>query len=491
MASSVGTTQVGIGASLGLIGILVAVFWYQALDRDLSEPPRREAARLTPSVPPSLLSLNVTLPFERLEAAAEAASPSTYDGSGNGPDVCTNLGIRVCVGTKYDFTATRGPVSLSAGPDNSIRISMPLKVTGHGGFRGGGARLLRLDAKPFEATTEAFADLTLDLSPDWCPKVQVNADFSNLSARVEIVSHTWVGVGSLVEGSVREQLRKIGERAGSVLNCEDLRRTVQAAWVTRSFPLPLPADPRPLHVNLEPLSVGFSGVQVTSHAAQLRLSLGARVSVSDAPIDFEKRPLPALDAVPLKPGAIQLALPLRISYEGLETHLESLLTGKPFSFTTPAGAATMTTDQLTVYPAGERIVVGAHVTAKLPGHFLSTRGWVYLTARPVVSPDGKSVRLADIAYSRILDSELARILTVLLDGEIRDRLVAAGQFDLSPTIAKAKELLKSGLAQHSGKVAVETGDPSLRLGRIVPGGGALFVEGLFTSKANVVFLSTR
>jgi hypothetical protein len=121
---------------------------------------------------------------------------------------------------------------------------------------------------------------------------------------------------------------------------------------------------------------------------------------------------------------------------------------------------------------------------------MSTRGWLYVTARPVVSPDGRAVRFADISYSRLLDSQIANVLTVMLDSAIRDRLTSAGQFDLSPTIAKAKELLSQGLAQHSKEISLDMGEPNLRLGRIIPGAGSLFVEALFTSSADIVLLPT-
>jgi hypothetical protein len=474
-------------ASLILIVICTAVFWYQALDRDLSEPPRREAGPLPPNVPISLMSLNVTLPFDRLAATAESDTPKDYSGGADGPPVCASLGVKLCVGTRYDFSATRGPLSFTAGPGNSIRIAMPLKVTGHGGFRGSGAKLLRLDAKRFEATSDAYADVSIGLTPDWCPSVQVKVGYSNLDARLEIVSGAWISVSSLIESSVRDQLRRLGERAADALKCEDLRKTMESAWVSRSFPLPLPGDSRALHVNLEPVSVGFSGVHVTAAGAQLQLSVGARVSVSDTALDVAARPLPRWQPVPLKQAGLQLTVPLRISYEGLESRLASL-TGKALSLATPAGDATLIADQIVVYPAGERIAVGAHVHAQLPGRMLSTRGWLYVTARPVVSPDGRSVRFADISYSRLLDSRIANVLTVMLDSQIRDRLTSAGQFDLSPTIAKAKELLAHGLAEHNKQVSLDMGEPSLRIGRIIPGAGSLLVEALFTSRADVMLL---
>lgn len=461
---------------------------YRALDRDLAEPPQRTSSQQVPAVPPSQVAVKVTLPFERLAAEADAAAPERYLGSGHGPDACASIGLRVCVGTQYDFIATRGPVRFAQGPGNTIRVSVPLHVTGHGGFRGSGAHLLDLDAKPFEASIDAFADVMLGLEPDWCPRTQVQVGFSNLDARVEIASGAWIRVGDLIEGTLRKEVQKLGERAARVLTCDNVRRAAQDAWETRSFPLQLPGDPTPLHVNVEPLSIGFSGVKILPSAVTFLLSLGVQASVSDQAIALERRPLPPWKPVALQSGRLQLAIPLRISYQSLAAHLQGAFAGKQFSL--PDGV-TVVMDKATVYPAGERIAVGAHVKMSLPGHFLSTRGWLYLTARPVVSADGKAVHLADITYSRVLDGSLARVLTPFLDGEIRQRLAATGEIDLTDRIAKVKELLQAGLAQHSGPMSIDLGAADLRLGRIVPGRDALFVEGLFSSAADAVLTGRR
>lgn len=484
-----GTRLVVIASLVGVV-LCVGVGWYQALDRTLSVPPRREAGLLMPGVPVSQMSLNVTVPLKRLQAAVEAQAPKTYEGGGDGPDVCARLGVKLCAGTHYDFSAERGPLTLSEGPGNTIRMAMPLKVTGQGGFRGDGAKLLRIAPKRFEATTDAWADLSLGLTQDWCPKVQARVDFSNLNAKLEIVANRWVTVGALVENGLKDKLRQLAERAASAIPCDEVRKAAQAAWVARSFPLPLPGDGRSLHVNVEPVNIGFSGVQVTASAAKLMLSVGAKLSVTDTVLDGPRKPLPHWEPVALKPGALQLAVPLRISYEGLESRLSTLLQ-KQLSMQTPAGEATLVADELIVYPAGERIAVGAHVRAHLPGQYLNSRGWLYVTARPVVSPDGRAIRFADITYSRILDNRLTNLLTLMMDSQIREQLTRAGQFDLSPTIAKARELLSQGLAQHSRQLEIHMGEPSLRLGRIIPGAGALFIEGLFSSGADVTVLETH
>ncbi len=484
----------GIAAAIGFLA------WYKVRDRKLSEAPPRSASLPAPDVPTSLLAVRITLPYDRLAAAAEVAAPQSYSGSGNGPDVCASVGpkgfgidlsTKICAGTKYDFNAMRGPIALSAGPGNSIRVSIPLKVEGHGGFRGDGARLLSLDAKSFEASANAFADITLALTRDWCPQVQVAANFSNLDARVEIVSRAWIGVSDLIGDSVRQQIHKMGEQLAGAVKCEEVRSAAQKVWIPRSFPVSLPGDAQPLYVNLEPLSFGFSGIKTTTTAAYLLLTLSAHVSITDAAIPMVSTPLPPAQTIPLTSGALELAVPLRVSYESIEKHAMSAVAGMPLSLQTPVGTASIRIDKITTYPSDGRIAIGAHVAIALPDRLFGTRGWVYLTARPVVSSDGTGVRFEDLSYSRLLDNELGWGLTLLLDGEIRRRLSALGQVEFGDTIATTEGILKSALANRAGEFSLDIGEPTLRLRRIIPGRDALFVEGLLRSGADAVLAESR
>jgi len=462
--------------------ILVGLAWYK-IRQDLSQPPLHASSQLPANVPTSVLALNVNLPFDRLVAKAEAAAPRSYSGSGDGTPMCVTKGVKVCSGTHYDFSATRGRISVAAGPANSLRITVPLQVSGHAGFRGDAARALHAQDKSFAASTSAFVDVALGMQQDWCPQVKVNADFSNLDARVEIAPRTVFDASSYIRQTVQQGLRKLGEQAASVIQCVDIRSALQDAWATRSFPLALLGDPKPLYVNLEPVSLGFSGVKLSSSSASFLISLAARVSVSDAAVAVATRPLPGWTAAPVTPGGVQLTVPLRISYAWLDAHLQSILARKPLSFATPRGPATIALDKFNVYPAGDRLAVGVHLDATFPDSFFDSGGWLYLTARPVLVPEGKSVHLADIGYSKLTDSELARMVTSLLDKEIRGNLASGGQFDLTDNIAKATDLVKTGLA--NGKTGLDFKDASIKLGRLVLGEDALLVEGVFSSGGDI------
>lgn len=471
-----------LAACLLPVVIFTGWAWYK-IRQDLSEPPQHAGATLVPDVPTSVLVVNVTVPLDRIRAQAEALAPKRYSGSGNGPDVCITKVGKICAGTRYDFSASRGAISIGQGPGNTLHIGVPLSVTGRAELRGNGARLLHIQARSFAASTDASADVTLGMLPNWCPRVQVNADLSKLKAKVEIGGHASVDISEAIRADVQKELQSLGQQALSAIKCDDIRNAMQTVWATRSFPLALFTDVSPLYVNIEPVSLGFSGVQVSSSATSFLLSAAARISVSDTAIAAATRPLPAWTAVPVRPGGIQVAIPLRVSYQGLDAHLRSLLARAPLTFPTIAGPGKISVDNLNIYPAGDKLAVGVHVSATLPDSFFDTGGWLYLTARPILGSDGKTVHLSEIGYSKLVDSDVARTLMSVVDKVIRDRLATAGQFDLTDSIARATSLVKTGMGSQGGKMSYDLGDASVKLGRIVLGEDALFVEGLFTSGA--------
>jgi uncharacterized protein DUF4403 len=486
---------------VGMLFLCLSVaMWYRARDRDLSVPPPPSALQLTPQVPTSQIAVNLALPYERLAAEAESATPGEYSGSGNGDDWCTEVGPKflgvdlskkLCVGTQYDFHAVRGPITVGSGPNGTLRIAVPLKVSGHGGFRGSIASWVSADAKSFEASADAYADLTLGLAPDWCPQLQVKTDLSNLNARVEIVGGVWIGTADLLGSTVRDQVQKMGERGAGAIQCADVRKAVQQVWRNQSFDVALPGSPQPIFVNVEPLSVGFSGVQTGPAAATVMLNLSARVSLSDTAIPASSLSLPPAQTAPITAGSLSLTVPLRISYDGLNDRARSLWVGHPYAVATPAGEAIVTIDDVKIYPSGNKVAIATHLKAAIPHRLLATTGWAYLTARPVVNATGTAVSFQDVQFSRALDSSLIQVATALFDTEISAQLANLGRLDLTQRIADAQSTLKSELAKHSGPVSVDLGTPVMRVGRIVPGSDALYVEGLLSSGARATLVGSR
>jgi hypothetical protein len=472
-----------VGVVLGVVLLslagLAGFAWYR-IRQDLSQAPPRSAAVLAPQVPTSVLAFPVTLPFNGLAARLESVAPHTFTGSGSGPNVCAGPGRKVCTGTRYDYSATRGALSVGPGPqEGSLRITLPLAVKGQAQLSGEGAKALNLPPKRFEVSTQVLADVGLDMSQDWCPRIRASADLSKLTAMVQVTQGAAVDLSQYIKDGVQKALATLGTQAAGVLNCADVRKAMQEIWVTRSFPLPLPDDPRPLYVNINPVSFGFSGVKLTQTDACFLMSLGVQVEVADTALPAQAKPLPPWTKVAAGQGGVQLSIPLRITYDSLDAHLLALLTAHPLRLNTIRGPGTIAVDKLNIYPSGDRIAVGAHLNATMPDSFFDTGGWVYWTARPQLAADGKGVQLSEIGFSKLGGNPVAQMLTNVVDAQMQKGLAAAGQLDLTQNLAKTAEQIKSGLG--AGKLAFDLSHATIKLGRIVAGEDALFIEAVFSA----------
>lgn len=471
-----------------IAGLATAIVWYLERDRILSEIPPESSTATAPEIVPSTISVSVTLPFKELAAQAEKSAPRNYSGGGNGPDQCGHvLGVRICVGTKYDFNVSRGAISFQRGPNGTIRVAVPVSVDGHGGFRGDGARALDLDAKSFRAKVEAFADIGFALGPDWCPIPRINADFHWIEgAKVEIIGGVWVGISDLVEDNLRDQLNKMGKDVAESIKCDDVKKEVQKAWAARTFPVRLPNDAGSMYINVEPLGFGFSGLRVGADGANFLLMLKAAISVATKPTGVIPLALPKVETIAGETGTLTLAVPIIVSYNDLEERLTAQVVGKPITTTTPAGPASVNVRKVRVYPSGDRLVVGTLLTVHLPDWWLDTNGWIYVMAKPVSTSEGTGLKLDDLNYSRTLDNQLWNVLSVVLDATLKSQLTIAATVDLKAPIEKAKAVIVSELQKPHDDVAIIIGDPIIRLGRVVLGGKELFAEGLFNSKATII-----
>lgn len=459
----------------------------QSSSETISEAPPRRGATPTPIVTESSrVTATVSLPFARLTAQAEAVFPRSKKGKGNGEDQCTSTFLgKICVGTKYDYTVSRGPLAVGPGPGDSVRITVPLDLRGHGGFRGTLPDILDLDAKSFRAKVEAFADLLLSMQPDWCPKAAVETGFRWIEpAKVEIIGGVWVNISGSVEGLLRDQLQAMGNQVASAISCEDVRREAQRVWSTHNIAVPIP-DAEPLHVNVRPQRLGFSGIATTPAALGFALALEAEIAVASEPIDTTPLPLPTLETIPPDAGDLRLNVPVRVRYDHLEAVVTSQIVGRSLTAETPVGTATTTVHEVKVYPSDTRVVLGCRVSIDLPQRALDTSGWVYLMATPTPIDGGQAIQLDHLAFSRALDNRLWALAAPVLDRTLKQELEKVGTIDLSGPIRQIREALATELAKPLNGMAITLGVPEIRLRGIQVTRDDLTVEVQLRSDAGI------
>ena len=154
--------------------------FYRSQDVRLSQPPEPFASEVKLPEPESVIALRVDVPFALIRNAANHAIPAEYRFEGTGPDAADGW---IKVGTRYEGTVRRaGEVSVT-GTGNTMTVALPIAITGNGGFRGDGARLVGLDKKNFRAGLILKVRVSVVINPDWTPAITVTPDLSGPTVR--------------------------------------------------------------------------------------------------------------------------------------------------------------------------------------------------------------------------------------------------------------------------------------------------------------------
>ncbi|MFD1112549.1 DUF4403 family protein [Pseudoroseomonas ludipueritiae] len=449
------------------------VIWLEGRESLLSSEPPRRAATLRLPDQESAVALGLRLPLELLRQAAERTIPATFrQVSDEGAE------------TRYDLTIRRtSGISLSE-VNGRLRATVALALDGTVGLAGGLASLLALDAKAVEAAAEAQVDFTIGLDDGWCPVTQVAVTYRwTRTPRLEIIGGIWIGIEERVRAQVEDALRGLPEQLKTLLPCSEVREQALALWQPRSIKVQLPAAP-PLYVSLHPQSVGLSELLVEPRDLRLVLGLRARTSISST----SPGPLPATFLPPLHPlppgaaersGLLRLSIPVRAGYDMIRDWLMQEFGRRDIPVETPLGPVTLRVREIFIYPSAPAIALAVTFDADLPGHWPDTKGRVVFSARPVLSPDGRSVRLTDLQFTRSLDSVLWSAASIAFEQQIRGWLSDIAVYDMKDIMDDAMAELRRRLSDPSftGGLRVALTRPSLRLQQVVPENDALTILG--------------
>ncbi|MQW33446.1 DUF4403 family protein [Sinorhizobium meliloti] len=464
----------GVKAALAVSVVvcgLAGTAWYSNRSTTLSQPPVRQGVAETVRPSESTIGVRLSVPLPVLNAAFNELMPASYSGDGVGEEKCARVfGVRVCAGTKYNFTARRSDVRFARNGDR-LRGSLSLNVQGQGGFRGAVADALDLDAKNFEAAADIGVNAAMSLMPDWCPLIAVDLDYTwTKRPTVEIVDGVNVTISGIVDGQIRNTLSGLSEKLKTAIPCDSVKNAVQKVW--RNYDIPVDVPDRPtLHVLFKPKAIGTSGLIVADD--HVRIAVGSRSDVevnTAAAASSEVTPLPALGEVPDSVGKLDVSLPLRADYGSLSEAILEAVKDKPFGFAVGSGKGFVTITKAEIFPSAGKIGIGLEFSADLPGNLFNTSGVVYATARVAPDKTGKVITLTDFDYSRILDNGFWSALSAVFENQIKAQVQRVARIDLDPHLDRGKEALRAAIADPSktGGLRIEVGSPDARIVAITP-----------------------
>ncbi len=489
-------------------------------------PPHGGTSAPAPAVSDSIVTLVATLPYPTLVDIADQKLPQSVPLGGDGHIACLDVPFvnpghvgshEECINKPYlDFRGAGTERVCAQVPDftgpsigthnqcadyhwhadinkdggfqasknsNSIRFAQAIHVTGQAGVGGTLADILSLKGKNIDIHATPRFDVVATLDGNWCPVVHVVPNGSWIdSASIEVVGHNCVGfdLGPLghpqlcagpinlgISDELNHEFDKyrgdVEKGAQSAIPCDTIRPKIVDQW--RPYAIKLDTGTAtPLYFNIDPKTAAFSGLIPEDGRIRVAVRVGAKTVLSPAPIDTGKVPLPNLEVASPAQGGVEISLQAVAPFGLLKDQLALASKGKSFKTNVPGGTAEVTIDDVDLYPSKDSIAIGLKITAKTPGRWLNTSGWVYLSGKPKAVPADNAVTVENIAFATVLDNTFWSTVQGLFENEILTLLKAHATFDLSKQIEDATARISSAVARADVPgLKLRSGKPNISL----------------------------
>jgi hypothetical protein len=488
-------------ALLGLVmtglGIYSFTRW-RTVNHDLTAKPTRSSTNAPIPASVSSLQLSASVPYSTVASALANSIPAEFSDSGRqnvcvdvneqvqqtiqsvapGGDIGNFLGKavgavtkivtqvvtlnqlrHVCQDVDYRVNIRRdGAPTAGVSPSgSSLRITVPISISGEVGFSGDLAKALAMDKKSFRGSIIAFVDVSGDLGTDWCPTVQANADFAwTDKASLEIVHNVWISIDGSTGPKIRDALTEAAKKLPAAVNCSQVKAAILPTW--HSYSWPINNDKSVLaYVNLTPTAAGFSGLKYGPDCLRFAIELKATTEISSAPSHPPAIPsvLPALNRIGETSDTLRLSLPLRGRYSDLTHTLQPFLTSRDFAADSPAGRATVHIREVTVYPSGNSLVVGVNFNANFPHRLERVSGWVYVLGDPVLDEKSQTLKLHNVRFTRDIDNSLWKLVSAVFQGPIQQAIEQEAYLDLREPIRALRVRARNDLTKSAADQGIQ------------------------------------
>lgn len=443
---------------------------------------------------------------------------------GQAQNLCTDLDYHATIKREGDVTVSQN--------GNMLRLSLPVRADGGAGFAGDLAKFLSLSNKSFRGALTAIVDIRMDIDENWCPTIQATPDFVwRDKAQLEVAGKFWIDIDSQAGDAIKKSMTEAALKIPSLVTCDQIKQLVQPLWHQYTVPLPSFAG-QTGNVTLTPQRVGFSGLSFTPGGTQLALMLTTQTEVNVKPLSPEEMAkaslaaassaapespqkinktapststvigqppaplavlaLPKLERIPAQQNKLKLAVPVTASFVSLQDVARAAVVDKPVEGTSGDIEASVTPKEISVYPSGDRLVIGVRFESKISKpKKLAPQGWVYLVAKPSFDVATQALTLTEVDFSRVIDNDLWNSLSFLFQDRIRKEIEKAARVDLRPQIAEARKVLRKELSTAAAKegINVDLKDDFIGLKQVaVTDAGVQIVVG-FEGSANIVVLN--
>lgn len=423
--------------------------------QNLSEKPPVSVIPHTSNVSESVIQTRLSIPLDRLRERIEADLPELlYNDPGKIKQKCIRIfGKNLCETYQVGGWAQRtGPVQLIPLNNGFLRIAIPLqyklKVQGNGKVV---KELLRnVDFRT--ASFIAIADLQPRVNANWQLQLAAKSYIEwEQSPKVKVLG-VELNIQEKVEKPIKRALDKALQKQQSKMAADNrFRKRVEEFWLTLQQPRKL-KGPFSLWLKTNPLALNLSSIRIDNEAIQVAMSLRTTLSTSiNDNTNNQPTPLPPLVNRSVENSAINISLPLALPYADIANSLQKRLSKKPLEY--KQGKTSITVKSIEIYPNNDRLVLAAKIRISGLANLLSSDGEIYISGRPVVDNQNKTLKLANVAFSRQLDSTFWNTATSLLHKQLLTGLQDALIYDFSKSYDAMYQSINQQLqGQHGSKL---------------------------------------
>ena len=453
LALTKGCATVNPRISLWLL--LILSVWLTACSKtehqDLSEKPPLSIVPHQTMVNESVIRTRLRIPIDSLQQKLEQDIPEMlYNSPGKVKQKCIRIfGKNHCEEFQVGGWAKRtGPVQLLALNNGYLRVQLPLQyqlsATANGRLIRG--LLKEVDFKP--ASFTAIADLNPSIDSNWHLQVTSRSQIVWRRSPVVKVLGVKIDIQDQIEKPLKKALDKALAKQQLKLASDDrLATRMKDFWFKLQQPRLL-TDKFPLWLKATPSALSLSNIQIENNAIQLGLSLKTTLQTasSESALASNITPLPALKNQAFGASVVSINLPLTLDYQELASELQQRLKNKPILL--KQGNASVEVKGIEIYPSNDRLVLASKVTLNGFKNWFTSEGAIFISGKPVIDNQTHVIHLADVEFSRKLDSPFWTAATSLMQTQLLESLQKSLVHDFSDDYTKLHSSLNAQLQNH-------------------------------------------
>lgn len=377
------------------------------------------------------------------------------------------------------WSASRGQISLSATEAGALALGTGVD----------GSATLELEpllGPSATATVEMEGALSATASPELEPGWRVRPNLSGSVVLDEAVHRVFnlvdVSLRTVVQPRVNRlvgrQIRSLEDR---LRRNDFLERGAREGWAALCKSVPLPLEP-PHWLEVRPRAAIAVQPRVDGENIHFLFGLEAETRIGQAPVEAECVFPEELRLEETSQGLSEIALPVDVSYEALESALLELVRGR-----TVDDRVSVSVSNVKLRPYGRALLLEVVLNARVGG-WTGARagGTLYLAAEPVLDPEAQVVRLENLR----LDTASRNILIAALGEAVEPVILAFFEgrklLELDPAWRELSEKANSGLAELGTETVNVTGGlEEIRLAGLDVGPESVRVVVLATGRVGV------